>query len=144
MRPRTVLAVVGSTLCVTGLLLLVSTGAVASTLGAQGGAHAAPGASDPAALAFWYQLTFMRLFGTLAIGFGAILVWCRFNLTSDQQASLLKVVGVALGVLALMTLGQQVAIWNAATGWLLAGTFALAAGLCSMTLFRPEASDPAL
>ena len=58
MNPGTVIRVVGAALIAVGLVLLFATGAVASALGAQGGAVAVAGASDPSSLAFWFQLSF--------------------------------------------------------------------------------------
>ena len=86
MIPGTVIRVVGAALVVVGLVLLGATGAVASALGAQGGAGAVPGASDPASLAFWFQLSFIRLFGTTLIGLGVVLWWCRTHLRHRTTA----------------------------------------------------------
>ena len=85
MIPGTVIRVVGAALVVVGLILLGATGAVASALGAQGGAGAVPGASDPASLAFWFQLSFIRLFGTTLIGLGVVL--CGATAISDRPST---------------------------------------------------------
>lgn len=125
----------GAVLCLVGAVLLVATGAVADSLGALRASLGA-GASDPSSVAFWFQLSFMRLFAVAIIGLGAILLWCRTHLTDLQQRSLARVLTVALGALALMAVGQQIAIWNASTGWVLAATLMLAAAACAPMAMR--------
>jgi hypothetical protein len=68
---------------VIGLVLLAATGRVAAALGAQGG-EVLPGATDPPAVGFWFQLAFMRLFGTTLVGLGAVLFWCQATLSASQ------------------------------------------------------------
>jgi hypothetical protein len=133
MDPGTVVRVVGGALASVGLVLLVATGAVASALGAQGGAQAVAGASDPSSLAFWFQLSFIRLFGTTLAGLGVILLWCGAHLGADQQRSLLKVMAGSLGAVAVMAVGQQVAIWSSTAGWVLAGFLVSVAVACLMS-----------
>ena len=135
MTPRNVIGFGGALLCVVGVVPLIATGRVASALGASGGGAIA-GASDPASMAFWFQLGFMRLFATSAIGLGAVLLWCRSNLTALQHGSLIKVLTVVLGGLSLMTVGQQIAIWNSSAGWVLTGTSLLTAAACAVTTVR--------
>ena len=137
MIPGTVIRVVGAALVVVGLVLLAATGAVASALGAQGGVGAVPGASDPASLAFWFQLSFIRLFGTTLIGLGVILLWCHMHLAIEQQQSLLKVLTGALSAVAVMAVGQQMAIWTSTAGWILSGSLLLFAVTCLMTAMKP-------
>ena len=143
MIPGTVIRVVGAALIVVGLILLGATGAVASALGAQGGAGAVPGASDPASLAFWFQLSFIRLFATTLIGLGVILWWCRTHLLIEQQRSLLLVLGGAIGALAAMALAQQTAIWTSRAGWILAGSLLLIAVMCLMSAIKPAVHQSA-
>jgi hypothetical protein len=142
MIPGTVIRVVGAALVVVGLILLGATGAVASALGAQGGAGAVPGASDPASLAFWFQLSFIRLFGTTLIGLGVVLWWCRTYLPIEQQRSLLQVLGGTISALAAMAVAQQMAIWTSRAGWILAGSLLLIAVMCLMSAIRPMARQP--
>jgi hypothetical protein len=117
------------------MLLLIATGSIASALGALR-EDVVTGASDPASMAFWFQLAFMRLFGTALIGLGVILLWCHSHLTDAQHSSLVKVLGVVLGALALMTIGQQIAIWNSNAGWVLGGTLLLTAAACVVSTVR--------
>jgi hypothetical protein len=142
MNPRTVVRVVGAALMVVGLVLLVATGAVASALGAQGGAQAVAGASDPTSLAFWFQLSFIRLFGMTLAGLGVILLWCGAHVGADQQRSLLKVMAGSLGALAVMAVGSQVAIWTSTAGWVLAGFLVSVAAACLMSV-RPSVNSQA-
>ena len=134
MTGRNVIRLASAVLGLLGLVLLISTGWIAAALGAVGAG--APGAVDSASMAFWFQLAFMRLFGTAIIGLGAILWWCLSHLTSDQQSSLLKVLSVALAFLALVTVVQQVAIWDSAAGWALAGTLLILATACASSMMR--------
>lgn len=135
MTPRNAIRFAATTLCAVGMVLLMATGAVASALGVPGG-DAVAAANDPTSIAFWIQLAFMRLFGTALIGLGAILLWCQSHVSDAQHSSLVKVLGVVLGTLALMTVGQQIAIWNSHAGWLLAGTLLLTATACAVSTVR--------
>jgi hypothetical protein len=135
MTPRNVIRFGGTALCALGMVLLVATGFIASALGALRGDVIA-GASEPASMAFWFQLAFMRLLGTALIGLGAILLWCHSHLTDVQHLSLVKVLGVVLGALALMTVGQQIAVWNSNAGWVLAATLLLTASACAISMVR--------
>lgn len=137
MIPGNVIQFVGAALMMVGLVLVVATGAVASALGVQGGEHAVPGSSDPVSMAFWFQLSFIRLFGTTLIGLGVILMWCRAHLAAEQHRSLLKVLAAALGAVAFMAARQQVAIWTSTAGWILAGSLLVAAIACLTTAMRP-------
>ena len=139
MIPGNVIRFVGAALIAVGLVLLVATGAVASMLGAPGGSGAVGGASDPASMAFWFQLTFIRLFGTTLVGLGVILMWCHAHLSVPQHRSLVKVLTGVLGAVALMAVGQQVGIWTSNAGWILAGSLALAAAACLTSAMWPVA-----
>ena len=142
MTPRNVIRFVGAAVCAPGIVLLVATGPVASALGAFAAGPVQAG-GDSASLAFWFQLTFMRLFATALVGLGAVLLWCHSHLTDAQIGSLVKVVSVVLGGLALMTLGQQIAIWNSTAGWVLAGALLLTAAACAAIAVR-DAARPAI
>ena len=122
MTTRRVLQFGGHGLIALGLLIAFRTGAVALALGAVAGSGPA-GPNNPSWMAFWFQLTFMRLFSTAVIGLGVILLWCGSVLSPGQQASLVRIVGVILGAFALTAVGQQIAIWNTNAGWLLSAAF---------------------
>jgi len=85
---------------------------------------------------FWFQLTFIRLFATAVAGLAAILIWCSGQLSSTQQKSLTHLVGCVFGAIGLMAVGQQMAIWNSSTGWVLAGSFLGAAAICALSSVR--------
>ena len=74
MSKATVIHIVGSVLLLGGVVLLVETGNVAVALGTVRPMREG-GASDPAAMEFWRQLTFIRMFATASIGFSAICFW---------------------------------------------------------------------
>ena len=137
MTPRNVIHFGGAALCAVGVLLLVATASIASALGAVTGDAVA--GKDPSSKAFWVQLTFMRLFATTLIGLGAILLWCRSHLADAQLSSLLKVLSVVLVGLALMTVGQQIAIWNSSTGWIFSCALLLMAAACVVSTVVTQA-----
>jgi hypothetical protein len=138
MTSRNVIRFAGAAVCVLGVILLVATGPIARALGALAG-DAVAGGTDPASLAFWFQLTFMRLFATALIGLGAILLWCQSLLANAQLGSLVRVLSVVLGGLALMALAQQIAIWNSGAGWLLAGVLLLTTAACVVSTIHDAA-----
>jgi hypothetical protein len=103
---------------VIGFVLLVATGRVASALGAQSDG-VLPGATDAAAMRFWFQLAFIRLFGTALVCLGVVLLWCQMTLSASQQVSLAKVLAPVMLALTLIAGMQQIAIWNSNAGWVL-------------------------
>lgn len=127
MSKTTVIHVVGCVLLLGGVGLLVGTGYVVVSLGV-GGLTPEPGASDPAAMGFWGQLTFIRMFAVAAIGFSAICFWGGSQLTSTQQTPFLILLVGVFAVMGAMAVGQQVAIWNRGTGWGFVGV------LCALLL----------
>jgi hypothetical protein len=130
---RITLGLVGVTLLTLGVVFLVATGTIAAALGTPEPIPQA-GASDAAAMTFWRQLTFIRMFGTAAIGLGAICVWCIRHLSSVQQASFLRMLAGVMAALVLMAVVQQTGIWGARAGWyLVAGLgVALSAALAGL------------
>ena len=121
MSKATVIHVVGCVLLLGGLVLLgPAIDNVAVSLGI-GGPIPEGDASDPAALAFWRQLSFIRMFAVAAIGFSAICFWAGSQLTSTQQTSFLILLAGVFAVMSAAAIAQQVAIWNRGTGWALVG-----------------------
>jgi hypothetical protein len=94
----------------------------------------ANGASDPLAMEFWRQLTFIRMFSAAMIGVGAICIWGRARLTPTQQTSFLKVLVGVFALLFDMALSQQTAIWGARVGWVLVVVLGAAALACLSAL----------
>ena len=84
----------------------------------------------------WRQLTFIRMFGTAAIGLGAICLWSHGHLTALQQASFLKLLVGVLAAMCLMAVSQQTAIWGAGAGWALVGVLGATALACLAALAR--------
>jgi len=126
MTPKSVIRFGGVALIVLAMAMLVRTGDIASSLGAIDGTDRA----------FWFQLTFMRLFATSLAGLGAILIWCSGQLSSSQQNSLTNLMGCVLGAIGLMAVVQQIALWNSSAGWVLAGSFLGAAAICALSSVR--------
>jgi hypothetical protein len=142
MTPRNIIRSGGAILAGIGTILLIATGPVASALGALGGGDAVAGASDPVSLTFWFQLAFMRLFGAAVIGLGVVLFWCASHLTLAQHRSLARLLSVVLGGLSLLTLVQQIAIWNSGAGWVLTGALLMTALACAASAFRGPEAQP--
>ena len=128
-----VLRFTGWAFVLAGVVLLVATGNIAVALGTPG-PMPANGASDPMAMTFWRQLAFIRMFGSAAIGLGAICLWCRSHLTAAQNSSFLKILVAVLALMCLMAQSQQTAIWSGNAGWLLVGLIAAAMVSCLTVL----------
>ena len=128
MSKRIVIHVVGCLLLLGGIVLMVRTGYVAVSLGVE---RPMPETSvtAPAAMEFWRQLTFIRMFAVAAIGFSAICFWGGSQLTSTQQTSLLKLLVGVFTVMGAMAVAQQV-VWNRGTGWALVGVLSALALTC--------------
>ena len=122
-------------LAVMALALLVGTGRIALALGAVN-PGAVPGGADQASTAFWFQLTFMRLFAAALLGFGVLLMWLPARLTDVQAGSVAEALSFVCGVLALTALSQQIAIWNTTAGWALAGTLVLTTAILGIAAAR--------
>jgi hypothetical protein len=123
MSPRHIFLVMGLIVGAFGALLLVQTGAIAVALGAVGGTNA------PSTSAFWYQLSFMRLFAVSLLGLAVLSVWAGSQLTAAQQRSLGQILGGVFAVLTLMAVSQQIAIWNAVAGWEVSAVLAVVAAM---------------
>ena len=127
------LRLTGWVLVLGGVVLLLAPGDIAVALGTPG-PMPANGASDPAAMTFWRQLAFIRMFGTAAIGLGAVCLWCRRHLAVSQHASLLKVLAGTLAFMCWMAQAQQTAIWSGSVGWIVVGMIGVSAVACAAAL----------
>ena len=119
MTSRRVFRAVSLVVAAFGILVLVATGRLAVALGAVAGPE--PG------IAFWYQLSFMRMFAVALIGLASLGLWGAAQLTPIQQRSLGRVLGGVFAALALMAVAQSVAIWGGVTGWGVTAVLGLAA-----------------
>lgn len=122
MSKTIVIHAVGCVLLLGGLVLLgPAIGDVAVSLGI-GGPIPEGDASAPGALAFWAQLSFIRMFAVAALGLSAICFWAGSQLTSTQKTPFLILLVGVFAVMGAMAVGQQVAIWNrGAAGWTIVG-----------------------
>ena len=127
MSKTIVIHVVGCVLLLGGIVLMVRTGYVAVSLGVES-PMPETSVTTPAAMEFWRQLTFIRMFAVAAIGFSAICFWAGSQLTSTQQTSFLTLLVGLFATLGAMAVGQQVEIWNRGAGWALVGV------LCTLLL----------
>lgn len=128
-----VLRLTGWVLLIGGVALLAAPGEIAVALGTPG-PMPVNGASDPLAMTFWRQLTFIRMFGTAAIGLGAICLWCRAHLTRAQHGSFLKVLAGVLAFMCWMAVSQQQAIWSGTAGWTFVVVLGITAAACIAAL----------
>ena len=81
----------------------------------------APVASDKAAMMVWSGLAFVRIFGAVLTGIGALL-W-TVNAARPRAETLQTVICGTAIFAALVTWAQQVAIWSNSIGWLLVALF---------------------
>jgi hypothetical protein len=131
MTTRQVWRAVSLILAAFGALLLVETGRMARALGAVPG----PDPLDMSSRAgFWYQLSFMRLFGVAVLGLALLCAWAASQLNASQQRSLGRMLGGVFALLALVAVAQQVAIWGAPAGWAVAGTFGVVAVVLGLSV----------
>lgn len=140
MSKAAVIHLVGSVLLLGGVVLLVKTGDVAVALGAV--RPMAEGGSSPAAMEFWRQLTFIRMFATVSIGFSAICFWGGSQLTPTLQTSFLVVLVGVFAVMSGTAFVQQIAIWGRGTGWALVGVLSVLLLTCLVAAVkeRPRAT----
>lgn len=131
MTPRLAIQVGGAALALIGIALIFRTGGIALALGA---VNLDP--ADPASTAFWFQLTFVRLFATALIGFGILLLWLPTKLTEIQTTSVAEALSFVCGAMAFMALSQQIAIWNTNAGWVLGGVLVLATAILGIAAAR--------
>jgi hypothetical protein len=133
MKASSALRLAGWALLVLGIALAVAPGEIAVALGTSG-PMPANGASDPVAMVFWRQLTFIRMFSAAAVAVGAICLWARSALTSLQQTSFLKLLVGVFAWMFVTALSQQTAIWGARLGWVLVGVIGVVALACVSAL----------
>ena len=102
-----------------------------------------PGATDAASLAFWFQLSFIRFFGTTLIGLGVVLMWCHAHLQTSEYRSLARLLIGVLGALTFVALASQIAIWTSNATWILAGILILTAAAGLTSAMKPAARQSA-
>ena len=137
MRVSSLLTTVAIFVAVLGLALVLRTGEALTALGHS----AAPiaGARDPQALDYWRTAALARLFG--------MLLWHLKPLVgaaSERRIGL--TLAAALGLVGLLALGQQIAVFETPAGWVVPVAFlalALAAGAAALrgTPSAPESSS---
>jgi hypothetical protein len=129
MAPRQIFRVVSLIVGASGALMLIETGPVALAFGADG---LDPIGAGPVS-AFWYQLSFMRMFGAALLGLAALSLWAASHLTAAQQRSLGQTLGAVFAALAVMATVQQMAIWGAVAGWELTAVLGIVAAMYSLS-----------
>jgi len=140
MRASIALRFTGLALLLVGVVLVVAPGQIAVALGTQG-PMPANGAHDSAAMEFWRQLTFIRMFSAASIAVGAICLWGRATLTPPQQTSFLKLLVGVFAWMFLIALSQQTAIWEAQLGWVLVAVLGAVVLACLSALTAPYFYD---
>ena len=104
-----------------------------------GRALPAPVASDQAAMTVWSGVAFVRAFGAVLFGIGAVL-WAA-NARTPRPRITHAALFLSAVFAALIVAVQQVAIWSNATGWALVSVFAAMTIVSGLRLY---ASDDAI
>ncbi len=91
MTPRHVFRAVSLVVALFGVALLMETGRLALALGAVAGTDTF--VASTSAVGFWYQLSFMRLFGVALIRLAILSLWGASQLIAAQQRSLAQTLG---------------------------------------------------
>ena len=94
----------------------------------------APVATDQAAMAVWSGVAFVRVFGAILFGMGAVL-WTS-NARVPRPRATQGVLFVSSAFAGLVVTAQQVAIWANAVGWTLVGFFAALTVVTGMGFWR--------
>ena len=131
MTPRHVFRAVSLVVALFGVALLMETGRLALALGAVAGTDTF--VASTSAVGFWYQLSFMRLFGVALIGLAILSLWGASQLIAAQQRSLAQTLGGLFAALAAMAVAQQVAIWGTTAGWGIAAVFGTVAAMYGLS-----------
>jgi hypothetical protein len=94
----------------------------------------APVAANEAAMAVWSGIAFVRVFGAVLFGMGAVL-WTS-NARVPRPRATQGVLFVSSAFAGLVVAAQQVAIWANAVGWTLVGFFAALTIITGIGLWR--------
>lgn len=144
MRVSSLLTTVAIFVAVLGLALVLRTGEALTALGHS----AAPiaGARDPQALDYWRTAALARLFGMTLLALGMLLWHLKPLVGAASERRIGLTLAAALGLVGLLALGQQIAVFETPAGWVVPVAFlalALAAGAAALrgTPSAPESSS---
>ena len=84
-----------------------------------------PVVGDVNAMSMWSGVAFVRTFGAVLFAFGVLLWFVRSISDPVVQRNLAVALFVGTGLVGLVTLIQQIAIWNSVAGWVTFGMLAL-------------------
>ena len=133
MRVSSLLTTVGIFVAVLGLALVLRTGDALTALGHS----AAPvaGAGDLQALDYWRTVALARLFGMTLLALGMMLWHLKPLVGAAAERRIGLTLAAALGLVGLLALGQQIAVFETPAGWVVPVAFlalALAAGAAAL------------
>src|SRR5262245_42363239 len=84
-----------------------------------------PAAAEPAAMAVWSGVAFLRVVGAVLFGIGVVLWAASAPVVNPRRVQTALLISSAFA--GLVTWAQQVAIWTNAVGWGLVGLFGVLA-----------------
>ena len=140
MRVPSLLTTVAIFVAVLGLVLVLRTGDAMTALG-QSAAPVA-GAGDPQALDYWRTAAFARLFGMTLLALGMLLWHVKPLVGVGAERRIGFTLAAALGLLGLLALGQQIAVFGTPAGWVVPLAFLALALASGAAAFRGARSAP--
>jgi hypothetical protein len=140
MRIPSLLTVSAVVLALFGLVLVLRTGDALTAFGHS----AAPiaGADDAAALDYWRTAAFARLFGMTLLAFGMLLWHLKPLVSPGAERRIGLTLAAGLGLVGLLALGQQIAVFGTPAGWVVPVAFLALALASGAAAFRAERSTP--
>ena len=133
MRVPALITTVAIFVALLGLVLVLRTGDAMAALGHS----AAPvaGADDPVALDYWRTAAFARLFGMTLLALGMLLWHLKPLVSGAAERRIGLTLAAGLGLVGLLALGEQIAVFGTPAGWVVPLVFlslALAAGAAAL------------
>lgn len=140
MRVPSLLTTVAIFVALLGLALVLRTGDAMTALGHS----AAPvaGADDPVALDYWRAAAFARLFGMTLVALGMLLWHLKPLVGAAAERRIGLTLAAALGLVGLLALGQQIAVFGTPAGWVVPLAFLALATASGAAALRAARSAP--
>lgn len=136
MRVPSVLSTAAIFLTVLGLVLVLRTGDAMAALGQA--AAPATASADPVALAYWRTAAFARLFGVTLLALGMVLWHVKPLVGAGAERRIGVILAAGFGLVGLLSVGQQIAVFGTWAGWVIALPFLALALLAGLAALRSE------
>ncbi len=140
MRVPSLLSLSAVFLALLGLFLALQTEVALGALGYP--ASPADGAADPAAMAYWRATAFARLFGVSLLAFGMVLWHVKPLVGAGAERRIGLTLAAGFGLMGLIALAQQIAIFGTPAGWGITLAFLGLAAVVAVAAFRPAVHAP--